>query len=153
MAERGPADQCGCLGRQYRFELPTATEEQARALFDDDVDGPFAFFVEQLGVRLLGAGGHPPVDGAHVIAGLVDAHLIEIHAAAAQLGMMQPHQRAAPVWRGEQRDLAHTVTNVDEFGQAHPDTVVLFGRLPGARCLRLHQATATTSRMRWMTRS
>ncbi len=102
---------------------------------------------------LLGAGGDPPVDGAHVIAGLIDAYLVEIHAAAAQLGMMQAHQRAAPVRRREQRDFTDPVADIDELGQGDPDAGLVFERLPGVASLRLHQATATTSRTRWMTRS
>ncbi|MNI84528.1 hypothetical protein D3C73_1414420 [compost metagenome] len=50
-------------------------------MLDEDEDWPFALFVEQLGVRLLSARGHPPVDVAHIVAGLVNAHLVEVYAA------------------------------------------------------------------------
>ncbi len=153
VAERRPADQARRLRRQHRLEQPAAAEEQSRALLDHDVDRPLAFFMEQLGVRLLGACGDAPVDGAHVVAGLIDANLVEIHATPAQLGMMQPDQRAAAMRCGKQRHFTDAMTHIDEFGQAHTDTGALLGWLPGGGSLRLHQATATTSRMRWMTRS
>ncbi len=96
--------------------------------------------MEQLGVRLLGAGGDAPVDVAHIVAGLVDANLVEIHAASAQLGVVQAHQRAALAGSGKQLDFAHAVAHIDQLGQADADAG--FAQVGGGHA---RQATATTS--------
>src|SRR5690606_14785218 len=80
VAQGGPADQACSLCRKYRLEYQAAAEEQPWALFNEDINRAFALFVKQLGVRLLGACRNPPVDGAHIVASLIDAHLIAIHA-------------------------------------------------------------------------
>lgn len=121
VAQRGPADQGGGLGGKYRLEHQPGAEEQASALFDQNEDRPLALFVEQLGVGFLGAGGDSPVDVAHIVAGLVNAHLVEVHAAPAQARVMQAHQRAALPGGGEQLHLAHAMTHLDQLGKADAD--------------------------------
>ena len=74
--------------------------------------------MEQLGVRLLGACGDAPVDGAHVVAGLIGPHLVEIHPASAQLGVVQAGQRAALGLGGEQLHFAGAMTHIDQLGEA-----------------------------------
>ena len=57
--------------------------ESARAgEIDGEHDGELALFDEALDERLARAGGHVPVDGAHVVARLVLAHVGELDAAA-----------------------------------------------------------------------
>src|SRR5690606_17117943 len=150
MGQRRPANQARNLRGQHRFELQAAAEEQLLALLDKQVDWTFAFFVEQLGVRLLGARRDTPVNGPYVIAWLIDAHLVEIDATPAQFGMMQAHQRTAPVRCREQWNLAYPVANVDQLGEGHPRAGRFLAQLLASG---LHQATATTSRMRCRTRS
>lgn len=121
VAQGGPADQARGLGGEHRLEHQPGAEEQPPALLDHDEDRPFAFFVEQLGVRFLGARGDAPVDGAHVVAGLIDPHLIEVDAAATQLGMVQADQRAALARRGKQLHFAHAMAHLDQLGEADAD--------------------------------
>src|SRR5690606_27560984 len=150
VAQRSPADQACSLCRKYRLEHQAAAEEQPWALFNEDINRAFAFFVKQLGVRLLGACRNPPVDGAHIVASLIDAHLIEIHAATAQLGVVQADQGGALLRAGKQRDFADPVAHVDQLGKANANArgsrASRLGRSGGRRGV--HQATATTSRMR-----
>ncbi|MCY1427731.1 hypothetical protein D9M71_435910 [compost metagenome] len=122
VGQGGPAEQRGGLRGEHRLEAQAAAEEQPRALLDQQEYRTLALLVEQLGVRLLGACGDPPVDVAHVVAGLVDTHLVEVDAAAAQLRMVQADQRAAPQGAGEQLHLAEAVAHVQQFGEAdhHP---------------------------------
>jgi len=95
MAQRGPADQAGGLGGEHRLEHQPRTEKQPAALFGEDKDRPLALLMEHLGMRFLGAGGDAPVDGAYIVAGLIDPYLVEVDPAPAQFGVMQAHQRAA----------------------------------------------------------
>jgi hypothetical protein len=70
--------------------------------------------------------------GANIIAGLVHAHLIEVHAAPTQLGVVQADQWAAPRRGGKQLHLAHTVTHLDQLTEADANT--------GLRGLLMHGA-------------
>src|SRR3546814_35263 len=91
------------------------------ALLDHDEDRPLSLLMKQLGVGLLGTGGHAPVNGAHIVAGLVDPHLIEIHAASAQLGVVQADQRATLAWRREQLYFTHAMAHLDQLRKADAD--------------------------------
>ncbi|MNV49799.1 hypothetical protein D3C71_1417670 [compost metagenome] len=144
----GPTDQARGLGGEHRLEHQARPEKQPVALFDHDENRPLTFFVEQLGVGLLGARGHTPVNGAHIVAGLIDPHLIEVDATPAQFGMVQADQRAALARRGKQLHFAHAMAHLDQVGEA--DTDARLGRQAGVH---RGQATATTSRIRWTTRS
>ncbi|MNH14852.1 hypothetical protein D3C79_744530 [compost metagenome] len=95
VAQRGPADQGRCLGSKHRFEHQAGAEEQPLALLDENEDRSLTFFVEQLGMWLLCACCHPPVDIAHIVASLVDPHLVEVDPAATQFRVVQAHQRTA----------------------------------------------------------
>ena len=66
-----PGKQARRLCRQHGLEQQLAAEKQPRALFNQNEYRAFALFVEQLGVRLLAACGHTPVDTAYIIARLV----------------------------------------------------------------------------------
>jgi len=46
------------------------------------------------------------------------AHLVEVHAAPAQFGVVQTNQRAAPRRGGKQLHLTHTVAHLDQFTEA-----------------------------------
>ncbi len=146
--QRGPADQRRDLRRQHRLEHQPRAEEQPRALLDHDENRSLAFFMEQLGVRFLRARGDAPIDGAHIVAGLIHPHLIEVDATATEFRVMQADQRAALTRRGKQLYLAHAVTHLDQLGEADADTG--FGGQGGVHG---GQATATTSRIRCTTRS
>ncbi|MCY1423219.1 hypothetical protein D9M71_389270 [compost metagenome] len=122
VAQGGPADQRRGLGGEHRFEHQSRAEEQALALFDENVDRPLALLMEEFGMRLLGACGHAPVDVAHIVAGLVDPYLVEVDSAATQLRVVQPHQRAALAGPGEQLHFAHTMTHLDQLGEADTDS-------------------------------
>ena len=89
------------LRREHRLEHQSGAEKQPRALLDHDENRPLAFFMEQFGMGFLGARGHAPVDGAHIVAGLIHPHLVEVDAAPAKFRVMQADQRAALARRGE----------------------------------------------------
>ncbi len=120
-----PADQRGQASGQHRLELLAGAEEGARTLLQQQIDRPLAFFVEQLGVGLAGAGGDAPVDGPYVVTGLIGPYLVEVHAATAQARMVQADQRAAPSGGGKQLHLDHPVAHLDELGQAQGHAVAL----------------------------
>src|SRR5439155_16424441 len=71
---------------QLGGDLALLLEARAKLLTAADVhrqdDGQFAFLDEALDERMAHAGGHVPVDGADVVAGLVFADLLEGDAAA-----------------------------------------------------------------------
>ncbi len=119
--QRRPADQRGRLSREYRLEHQAGAEEQPSALLHQNEDGPLAFLMEQLGVRLLRACRHAPVDAAHVVSGLIDPHLIEVHATTAQLGMVQADQRAALAGGRKQLHFPHPMTHLDQLAEADAD--------------------------------
>ena len=80
--DRGPGEQRGRLGRHYRLERPPGAEAHAPAKVHDEEDGALALLVEQLGMGMAGARGHPPVDVADVVAGQVDAGFRVLHPAS-----------------------------------------------------------------------
>ena len=147
VAQCSPADKAGGLGRKHRLEHQARTKEQSTALFREDENRPFALFMEHFGVRLLGTGRDAPVDGAHIVTGLIHPHLVEIHPAPAQFRVMQARHRAALAGGREQLHFAHPMPHLDQFGKG--DANAGFG---GQRVVH-RQATATTSRMRCTTRS
>src|SRR3546814_20493140 len=89
------------------------------ALLDHDEDRPLSLLMKQLGVGLLGTGGHAPVNGAHIVAGLVDPHLIEVHAASAQLGVVQADPRATLAWRREHLHFTHAMAHLDQLRKTY----------------------------------
>ncbi len=98
--EGAPGQQARQLARQYRFETVAGAEEHAAALVDHHQHGAFPLLAKQLGVRIAGARGDAPVDRADIVTGLVGADLLEIDAAAPEVGLVGPGQcaqRAAAV--------------------------------------------------------
>ena len=82
---RRPRQRRRGASRLHRFESATGTEAHARALIDQEIDRSLTFFFKELGVYPTGARGHPPVNGANIVAGLIEACFIELHAAAAKI--------------------------------------------------------------------
>ena len=71
-------------------------------------------------MRLLSPCSDSPINGANIVTGLVDAHLIEIHPTSAQLRMVQADQLTAPMRAGKQGHFADSMTHVDQLGEAYP---------------------------------
>src|SRR3569833_19036 len=59
-------------------------EVHARAAVDDEIDLTLAFFAEYLAHRPAAASGGAPIEIPHIIARLVDAAVVQLHAAAAE---------------------------------------------------------------------
>jgi hypothetical protein len=81
--------------RDDRLESTAAGEEHARAEVRQHDDRALALLVEQLHVRMPGAGRDAPVHVADVVAGLIVARLPIIHAAPAQPRAVSARQRRA----------------------------------------------------------
>ncbi len=115
-AHGGPGDQRGGFRSHDRFVRGARAEEHARAEIHDQDYRALAFFLKELGVGAAGARCHAPVDAAHVVAGLVDARLGELHAAAAEARAVSPDKASA---------CAPCDTELEALGaEAQPDEVV-----------------------------
>ena len=72
----------GKLYGQLPLEPVPGAEVPGPAHVDRQHDRQFPFFDVTLYVRLAGAGSHVPVDGAHIVAGVILTDLVEFHAPA-----------------------------------------------------------------------
>ena len=89
--DRGPGEQGSRLGRHHRLECPPGAEAHPPAKVHDEEDRALALLVEQLGMGMAGARGHPPVDVADVVAGEVDPRFRVFHPAPPD--PRRPHAR------------------------------------------------------------
>src|SRR6185369_16711938 len=81
--------------------------EQARATqIDNEHEGQLALLHEFFDERVVHAGGHIPIDGAHLIPGLILAHLLKVHPLAFEDAMILASEAFADQAIGAQLDLA-----------------------------------------------
>ena len=83
-------DGGGNLGHHVALHLALRTEVQRATDVDHQHDGQLALLLEHLHVGAVEAGGHVPVDVAHVVAILVFAHLAEGHTPALEGRVVLP---------------------------------------------------------------
>ena len=83
----------GGFGGEFAFGIRHRAEIRRRADIDHQQDGQFALLGEELDVRLAGARGDIPIDGADIIARHIVSNTIEIHAAALEDAGIAPGQR------------------------------------------------------------
>jgi hypothetical protein len=76
-----------------RFGLVARAEQAGAAHVHDEHEREFAFLDELLDERMVHPRGDVPVNRAHVVAGLVFAHLVEVHALALEDGMILARER------------------------------------------------------------
>ena len=74
------AEHGGQLGCQFTLELLHRPEVLRGAGINDQHDRQLALLDVAFHVYLAGAGGHVPVDGADLVAGLVGTNFLELHA-------------------------------------------------------------------------
>jgi len=90
-----------------------ARAEQTRpAHVHDEHEREFAFLDELFDERMIHPRGDVPVDRAHVVAGLVFAHLVEVHALALEDGMVLARERFGDDAVGAQLDLPDFFENL-----------------------------------------
>ena len=82
VADGAEGQHGGQLGGDLALLLAPRAELVAAAAIDGQQHGQLALLDEALDERMAHAGGDVPVDGAHVVAGLVLAHLLEGDAGA-----------------------------------------------------------------------
>ena len=94
-------------------------EYQYRALF---------FFLEQAGVCNLCSGGDPPVDGANIVARLVDTHFRKVDTPPAKMRGQQSGQRVGSFIVGQIGDFACGVTQADQVAQFSAGAAIFMQR-------------------------
>jgi len=82
VAHGGEGEQGADFMHRIPFGSIAMTGAAGGGSVDEKPDGEFPLFNIALDVRLAGAGGDVPVDGADVIARFVGADFVEVHAAA-----------------------------------------------------------------------
>ncbi len=92
VADGGKGQHGGDFRREVALHLLSATEQVRGTDIDHEHDGHFALFDKFFDVRRAGAGGDVPVDGADVVAGHIFAHLVELHPAPLEGGMVLPRK-------------------------------------------------------------
>ena len=101
LVDRGPGKQCRRLRSDHGFESHAGAKTHPRPAIDQQPYRPLALFAKQLDVCDRRARRHTPVHVARIIAGLVDARLVELHATTAETRQMSAaarRQHLAP-WR------------------------------------------------------
>ena len=93
VADGGEGEHRGDLRREFSFGLVARAEQARTAHVHDEHEREFAFLDEFLDERMIHPRGDVPVNRAHIIAGLVFAHLVEVHALALEDGMILARER------------------------------------------------------------
>ena len=76
-----------------RLDWSREPNKPGAAHVHDEHEREFAFLDELLDERMVHPRGDVPVNRAHVVAGLVFAHLVEVHALALEDGMVLARER------------------------------------------------------------
>ena len=93
VANGGEREHRGNFRREFAFGLVARAEQARAAHVHDEHEREFAFLDELLDERMIHPRGDVPVNRAHVVAGLVFAHLVEVHALALEDGMVLARER------------------------------------------------------------
>ena len=93
VADGGEGEHGGDLGGEFALGLVARAEQAGAAHVHDEHEREFAFLDEFLDERMVHPRGDVPVNRAHVVAGLVFAHLVEVHALAFEDGMVLARER------------------------------------------------------------
>ena len=93
VADGGEGEHGGDLGGEFALGLVARAEQAGAAHVHDEHEREFAFLDELLDERMVHPRGDVPVNRAHVVAGLVFAHLVEVHALALEDGMVLARER------------------------------------------------------------
>ena len=144
---RGPCEQRGGLGRHHRLERPPGAEAHVLAEVHDEEDRAVALLVEELGMDPAGAGRHPPVDAADVVAGQVAPRLRVLHPAPPEPRYARPAPAGPAGALRIQGEAGRPRAQADEIGggERHP-------RQPARSAARAH-GTATIESSASTTRS
>ena len=106
VADGGEGEDGGDLGGEFALGLGAGTERAGAAEVHEEHDGEFAFLDEFFDEGMVHPRGDIPVDGAHVVAGLVFAHLVEVHALAFEHAVVLARERLGHEAVGANLDLA-----------------------------------------------
>ena len=90
VADGAEGEHAGDLGGEFALGLRHAAEAPRRAHVHGEDDGEFALFGEVLDVQVARARGDVAVDEAHLVAGVVRAHVLEVHPAPLEDGVVLP---------------------------------------------------------------
>ena len=93
VANGGEGEHGGDLGGEFALGLVARAEQAGAAHVHDEHEREFAFLDELLDERMIHPRRDVPVNRAHVVAGLVFAHLVEVHALALEDGMVLARER------------------------------------------------------------
>ena len=93
VADGGKGEHGGDFGGQFAFRLLARAEQAGAAHVHHQHHRQFALLDEFLDERMIHPRGDVPVNRAHVVAGLVLAHLVEIHALALEDAMVLARER------------------------------------------------------------
>ena len=93
VADGGEGEHGGDLGGEFAFGLLARAEQAGAAHVHHQHQRQFAFLDELLDERMVHPRGDVPVNRAHVVAGLVFAHLVEVHALALEDAVVLARER------------------------------------------------------------
>ena len=88
MPDSGPGQQCSQTSSHDFFQTDAAAEIHRRITINQQEDRALPLFLINLGMWFASAGGYPPIHRANIIARLVAARLLVIHATAAEAGVL-----------------------------------------------------------------
>src|SRR5471032_2860984 len=80
VADGGEGKHGGDLGGEFALGLAARAEQAGAAHVHDEHEREFAFLDKLLNERMIHPRGDVPVNRPHVVAGLIFAHLVEVHA-------------------------------------------------------------------------
>ena len=95
VADGGEGEHRGDLGRQLALGLRARAEQARAAHVHHQHQRQLAFLDELLDERMVHPRGDVPVNRAHLVAGLVFAHLVEVHPLALEDAVVLAGERLA----------------------------------------------------------
>ena len=93
VADGGEGEDGGNFRREFALRLPARAKQARTADVHDEHEGELPLLDKFLDERVVHSRGDVPINRAHVIAGLVFPHFVEVHALALEDGMIGARER------------------------------------------------------------
>jgi hypothetical protein len=104
------------------FKGHLGPKSHSPSIIHDHEDRSLPFFAKYLEVGFMGSRHHSPIHEAHIIARLIPARFLKIHASAFKRGALATCQEGMHPFLGFNPQYASLVAHIDEIGKLnlHP---------------------------------
>ncbi len=133
VADGGESEHRGDLGGHLALGLRAGPENSRSAQIHQQHEGQLAFLHIFFDEGMVHPRRHVPINGADIVARLVFAHLLEVHALPLEDAMILPAERLGDQPRGAQLDLAYLLK---DFARDHGNCGLRFARGKNSACVR-----------------